>query len=107
MAGLVAALAVLGQRAEGVEAPRTPPRPDRDDVLVDQLAVVLYDLALALDDAPDAERIATEAIAECVVRMHEIDPRPVPADLLDAVLAGEPGPLRDVVERLLPRLRDR
>ena len=103
VAALVRDLAAYGARAEGA-APRTPPPAARDDVLADQLAVMVYDLELALTTRPDGA-LAARAVAECLLTAYEVDPRPVPAHLLDAVLAGDVGPLGDAV-RALPRLRD-
>ena len=103
VAALVRDLAAYGARAEGTE-PRTPPPAKRDDVLADQLAVMVYDLELALAARPDGT-LAARAVAECLLTAYEVDPRPVPAHLLDAVLTGDAGPLGDAV-RALPRLRD-
>lgn len=95
---LVGDLAERSQAAEGLATRTRPARPGREDVLVDQLAVVAYDLRLAGGDA-------AEAAARALLTAYEIDPRPLPGDLLDEVLAGEVGALRDAVERL-PRAGD-
>jgi hypothetical protein len=80
-----------------------PPAPPREDVLADQLAVVAYDLLLALTDG--AHDAAAEAVARCVLTAYDVDPRPVPGAQLDAALRVQDVALRGRVERL-PRLRD-
>jgi hypothetical protein len=122
VAGLVATIAAYEQAVEIGAGPapetfRRPPPPARPDVLADQLAVVTYDLGLALaakragDPATPADgrttvaRVAARALADLLVVTYEVDPRPVPAAQVEAALAGEPGPLGDLLERL-PRLGD-
>ncbi len=65
IAELIATLARLDPTAEG--APR---RPAKDQTLVDQLAVVAYDLTLAEGADLDA---AGEAVANA---LRDVDPRP-------------------------------
>jgi hypothetical protein len=87
IAHLVGEVAAYGQRLEGVDH-GTPPRPARDDVLADQLAVVTYDLVAALRDAgPGAELTAATALAEYLVHAHDVDPRPLDEEAAGAVLA--------------------
>lgn len=67
IAALVATLARLDPTND---AGRTPPRPDHDQMLVDQLVVVAYDLAIA--DGADLHA-AAEALANA---LRDVDPRP-------------------------------
>jgi hypothetical protein len=99
---LVHAIARYAADVEG-EPPRTPPAPRREDVLPDQLAVVAYDLVLALTTPADPKRaVATAhtALAETLLTTYEIDPRPADPALVQQALAGQAGAFRDRLERL-------
>lgn len=85
VAHLAGEVARLGLALEG-EPPRPLPPPVREAVLADQLAVVTYDLVLALRETPD-ERTAAVALAELLVHAHDVDPRRLPDDAAAAVLA--------------------
>lgn len=63
---LVGTIAALTARIEG-EDHGSPPMPEREDVLVDQFAVVAYDLLLAGGDAAAVEAIRAT--------LDEVDPR--------------------------------
>jgi hypothetical protein len=78
---------------------RAPDRPGREPALADRLAVVAYDLVLALGAAaPGAparypervvtvETVAAVMLAETLVHLHDVDPRPLPEEAAGAVLA--------------------
>jgi hypothetical protein len=94
---LVDALAAAGQRLTG-EHHGTPPRPRRDDVLADQLAVVAYDLVAALREHPDAAT-ARRAAAQCLVTAYDVDPRP-PEEAAARTLLGDGTDLLPGLRRL-------
>jgi hypothetical protein len=76
------------------------PRPRRDDVLADQLAVTSHDLVTALRDADESavarhpyflmriDTLAAVALAECLVHVHDVDPRPPDEAAAAAVVAA-------------------
>lgn len=69
VAALVATLAGYDPAANG----RTPPRPVRDETLVDQLRVVAYDLrTVGTDCSADPAEVAQQ-IRDC---LRDVDPRP-------------------------------
>ncbi|HVF06920.1 MAG TPA: hypothetical protein VNA20_18930 [Frankiaceae bacterium] len=122
VAELVAALAAYEQAAEiGAGPPprtgyRTPPAPPRDDAYVDRLAVVAYDLVLAivtsrgadvparLPDGPaTVHDIAGRAAAQLILTTYEVDPRPVADAAIDNALPHA-GPFAGELAGL-PRLR--
>lgn len=70
---LVAGVAGMVARLEG-EDRGAPPAPPREDVLVDQFAVVAYDLLLALGAAPDPQA-ARDAETLISRTLAEVDPR--------------------------------
>lgn len=119
---LVATLAAYEQAVELGAAPtperyRSPGPAVRPDVLVDQLAVMAYDLGLALRAAgprdpaaapegpTDVETVARRAVGHLVAMTYEVDPRPARADHLDLASPAAVGPLRDVLDRV-PRHRE-
>ena len=71
---LVATIARLTRGVEGAGPAAPPPAPRREDVLTDQLAVVTYDLLIALDATPD-EETARAAVAAYNDVTNEVDPR--------------------------------
>jgi hypothetical protein len=83
----------------------TPPRPRRDDVLADQLAVVANDLVAALREHPDAGA-ARRAAAACLVTAYDVDPRPLDEAAARAVLPGGAGPDLLLALRTLAGLGD-
>lgn len=78
---------------------RRPPRPARDEVLADQLAVTGHDLVVALRRAGEgdvarhpyalmrADTLAAVGLAECIVHVHDVDPRPLDEAAAAAVVA--------------------
>jgi hypothetical protein len=92
VADLVVIYAEVGQAVEGLPEPyRRPRRPSRDAVLADQLAVVAYDAVLALRAAGSgraAETTAAVLLAETLVRLHDVDPRPLPEAAAAAAVAA-------------------
>jgi hypothetical protein len=65
---LIQALANAAHDVEGTHAHGTPPKPPREDVLADQLAVVTYDLVLVATD-----ETAVAALAAYEATMAEVD----------------------------------
>lgn len=85
IAHLVAETARAGLALEG-EPNRAVPPPLREAVLADQLAVVTYDLVLALRAKPD-EGTAATALGELLLHTHDVDPRRLPDEAAAAALA--------------------
>jgi hypothetical protein len=70
VAALVASLAEASRQAAGLPPCPPPLRPDRDEVLADQVAVVGRDLAAAAN--PETAAAALDDLARCLA---DVDPR--------------------------------